>query len=104
VTWAAILVLAAGAYACKAVGLVALGGRRMPEAFGRVLVLVPAALLAAVAAVDTFSVPGPALALDARAVGVAAGGVAAWRRAPFPVVIALAAIATVIVRRVGGAG
>jgi hypothetical protein len=36
--------------------------------------------------------------VDARAAGVAAAIVAAWRRAPFPVVIALGAIVTAVVR------
>ena len=37
---------------------------------------------------------GQATALDARAVGVAAAGIALWRRAPFVVVVLVAVAAT----------
>jgi hypothetical protein len=42
-----------------------------------------------------------ALVLDARAAGVGVAAVAAWRRAPFPVVIVLAAVVTAALRAWG---
>jgi hypothetical protein len=48
-------------------------------------------------AVQAFSF-GPELVLDARAAGLAVAGVAVWRRWPFLVVVALAALTTATVR------
>lgn len=99
-SWVTLLVLAAGAYACKAIGLVLLGGRRLPVWLTRVMALLPAALLPALVVVGTFAVGGRrALVLDARAAGVGVAAVAAWRKAPFPVVIVLGAVVTAVVRR-----
>jgi branched-subunit amino acid transport protein len=99
VTWLLVLSLAAGAYACKVVGLVVIGSRQLPAAVTRCLALVPAALVSALVVKDTFST-GTDLVLDARAAGVGVAAFAAWRRAPLIVVIALGAVVTVGVRRV----
>jgi branched-subunit amino acid transport protein len=99
VTWTLVLVLAAGAYACKVLGLVVLGGRPMPAVVERCLVLIPAALLPALVVQDTFGL-GRSLVLDERAVGVGVAAVAAWRRAPLIVVIVLGAGVTALLRRV----
>jgi branched chain amino acid efflux pump len=96
-SWALVLALAAGAYALKVLGLVVLGGRELPDPLVRCLGLLPAALLSALIAVQTFAV-GRHLVLDARAAGVGVAAVAAWRRAPFPVVIVLGAAVTAAVR------
>ena len=76
-----------------------IGSRRLPGVVSRCLALVPAALLTALVVKDTFST-GTDLVLDARAVGVAAAAVAAWRRAPLIVVLVVGAGVTVLVRRV----
>ena len=55
VTWTLVLTLAAGAYACKAAGLVVIGSRRLPPALERCLALVPAALISALVVMNTFS-------------------------------------------------
>jgi branched-subunit amino acid transport protein len=99
VTWALVLLLAAGAYACKATGLVVIGSRRLPPVVERCLALVPAALISALIVKDTFST-GTELVLDARAVGVGVAAIAAWRRAPIIVVITLGAVVTAVVRQV----
>jgi uncharacterized membrane protein len=99
VTWTLVLALAAGAYACKVTGLLLLGGRVLPAPVMRCLALIPAALVAALVVKDTFSV-GRDLQVDARAAGVAIAAVAAWRRAPFVVVIALGAGVTAAVRAI----
>jgi hypothetical protein len=100
VSWAAVLGLAAGAYALKLLGLVGLG----PRARGRWLgaaALLPAALLPALIVVQTFGAER-SLVLDARAAGLAVALVAVWRRAPFVVVVVLAAAVTAGVRALGG--
>lgn len=91
-SWTAIAVLAAGAYAFKALGL-ALGGRRLPDSLNACIGLLPAALLPALIAVQTLTTEDRWV-VDARAAGVGAAIVAAWRRAPFPVVILLGAAVT----------
>ena len=88
-SWCLVLVLGAGAYACKSIGLVLVGDRQLRPVIDRCLALIPAALLSALIVKDTFST-GKHLVLDARASGVAVAVVAAWRRAPLVVVVALA--------------
>jgi branched-subunit amino acid transport protein len=102
-TWTLVLLLGAGAYLCKMLGLVVLGTRHLPPALERCLALVPAALLSALIVRDTFTT-GQEYVLDARAAGVAVAAVAAWRRAPLVVVIVLGVVVTALVRRVGAVG
>jgi branched-subunit amino acid transport protein len=97
VSWALLLALAAGAYALKALGLVVLAGRDLPDPMVRCLGLLPAALLSALIVVQTFAV-GRQLMLDARAAGVGAAALAAWKGAPFPVVVVLGALVTAVIR------
>jgi branched-subunit amino acid transport protein len=89
-TWPLLLALGGGAYALKALGLVVLGGRTLPPALSRCVALLPAALLAGLIVMQTFT-DGQELVLDARAAGVGAAAVAVWRRAPFPVVVVVGA-------------
>lgn len=98
-SWTLVLALGAGAYACKATGLVVLGSRRLPPVVERCLALVPAALICALIVSDTFST-GNELVLDARAVGVGTAAIAAWRRAPIIVVIVLGTAVTALARQV----
>ena len=96
-TWAAILAGAAGCYLLKLAGLSV--PRRVLEGdrSRRVADVLPVALLAALAAVQTFA-DGRHLVVDARAAGVAVGLVAVWRRAPFLVVVGLAAATAAALR------
>jgi len=64
-----------------------------------VLTLLPAALFGALIVVSTVG-GDRALVLDARVAGLAAAGVAVWRRAGFVVVVIAAAGATAAVRAV----
>ncbi len=96
-SWWVILALGAGAYGFKALGLVVLGGRTLPPRLQACVDLLPAALLPALVVVNTF-VTDRHLVLDARAWGVGAAAVAAWRKAPLPVVILLGAGVTAAVR------
>jgi uncharacterized membrane protein len=91
--WAAILIAAGGCYALKLAGLSVpqrvLDGVRVQ----RVALLLPVALLAGLISTQTFGD-----GVDARAAGLAVAGVAVWRRAPFLVVVALAAATTALLR------
>lgn len=96
-SWVAILALAAGAYAFKALGLLVLGPRASGGPALHVVALLPAALLAALIAVQTFAT-GTDLTVDARAAGVGVAAIAAWRRAPFVMVVVIGAAVTALVR------
>lgn len=97
-TWGLIIALAAVAFGFKVLGLVIIGSRELPAPLERCLTLVPAALLAALIAKDTFST-GHDLVLDERAAGIAVAVIAAWRKAPFVVVVVLAAATTALLRQ-----
>lgn len=87
-SWWLILALVAGSYGLKALGVTVLGGvaeRRLRP----VVSLLPPTLFAAMIVLMTFETGG-ALAIDARLAGVCAGCVAAWRKAPLIVVMAIA--------------
>lgn len=99
-SWWFVLALAVGAYAFKVLGFIVLGGRTLPPVLERCLALIPAALIAALVVKDTFST-GQDLVLDARAAGVVAAAVVAWRRAPLIVVIVVGAAVTAGVRALG---
>ena len=96
-TWTLVFLLAAGAYFFKALGLVVIGDRPLPPVLERCLSLIPAALIAALIFKDTFSI-GQHLQFDARAAGVGAAVVAAWRKAPLILVIVIGAAVTAAVR------
>jgi branched-subunit amino acid transport protein len=98
--WLAVVAVGAGTVAIKALGPVLLGGRALPERLRGVVELLAPALLAALVVVQTLGA-GRALVLDARAIGLAAAGVALWRRAPVLVVLVVAAGATALVRTLG---
>jgi branched-subunit amino acid transport protein len=99
VTWTLIILLTLGAYAFKVTGLVFLGGRSLPPMFERCLALIPAAVVTALVMKDTLTT-GQDLVLDARALGIAVAGIAAWRKAPLIVVIVLGAAVTALVRQI----
>jgi uncharacterized membrane protein len=92
-SWTPILVAAAGCYALKLAGLSipqrVLDGQRTQ----RVALLLPVALLAALIATQTFGE-----GVDAKAAGLAAAALAILARAPFLVVVAIAAATTALVR------
>ncbi|MET7641856.1 AzlD domain-containing protein [Streptomyces sp. NPDC005438] len=99
--WTAILLTAVGCYLAKWSGLVVPAGFLERPLVRRLAALVPVALLAALTAQQTFGGDG-ALAVDARAAGVGAAGVALLVRAPFLVVIGVAVAVTAGVRWLGG--
>jgi branched-subunit amino acid transport protein len=97
--WPALAGLAAGSYVLKAVGLFAIGDRRLAPVVVRFLALLPAALFGALIVVSTFG-GDRELVLDARAAGLAVAGVAVWRRASFVVVVVTAAATSAAVRAI----
>ena len=80
----------------KAVGYPTEFVAEMTEA-GFLTALIPAALFSALIAVQTVG-GDEALVLDARILGVGAGAVAVWRKAPFVVVVVVAMAVTALVR------
>lgn len=96
-SWWFVVALGAGAYALKVLGFVVLGGRTVPAMVGRCLALIPAAMIAALVVLNTFA-DGQHLQVDARAAGVGAAAVAAWRKAPLTIVIVVGAGVTAVLR------
>ncbi len=96
-TWAAIVVSSLGCYLLKLAGLSVPARWLEAPLVQRISALLPIALLAALAAVQTVAT-GTHLVLDARVAGVAAAIVALLLRAPFLVVVGVAAVVTAGVR------
>ena len=99
-SWAALLGLAAAAYALKAVAPLLAGDRTLRPAVTQALELVPVPLLAALIAVQTLD-GGERLVADARLPALGVAAVLVWRRAPFLVVV-LGAAATAALLRLAG--
>ena len=98
--WPAVIVGSLGAYLLK------LSGYLIPERvldnprLQRLTTILPIALLAALVGVQTFST-GDAVQVDARVAGLAAAIVALALRAPFLVVILVAAATAAVLRGAG---
>lgn len=98
-TWLVVVLVGAGTVAIKAAGPVLLGGRPLPRRLTGIVELLAPAVLGALVAVQTFG-DGQGLSIDTRIVGVAAAGIALWRKAPLLVVVIVAATATAVARLV----
>ena len=97
--WAAVIVASIGCYLLKRAGLsLAASLLERPEV-QRVAALLPVALLAGLVAVETFGADGR-LVVDLRLAGLGAGVIALVLRAPFLVVIVVAAATTAVLRAV----
>lgn len=95
--WAGLLVASAACYGLKLAGL-SLPARWLQDArIQRTVPLLPVALLAALIATQTFSV-GQHLVLDVRAAALGMALVAVLLRAPFLVVIVVAAATAALLR------
>lgn len=95
--WAAIAVTAVGCYLLKLAGLSVPGHVLEKPVVERIADLLPVALLAALIAVQVFAT-GPELVLDARVAGLLAAMVALLLRAPFIVVVLVAALTAALIR------
>ncbi|MFI5956502.1 AzlD domain-containing protein [Cryptosporangium sp. NPDC051539] len=99
--WLALGLAAAGCYLFKWVGLSLPSHWLDDPRVLRVAMMLPVALLAALVAVQTFG-DGRSLVLDARAAGIGVAAIAVLLRAPFLLVVVLAAATAAIVRAVSG--
>lgn len=97
-TWTVVLVASLGCFALKALGWAVPGRVLERERVRRGAVLMPLALLGALVVVQAFA-SGRSLQLDARAAGLAVAAVALVCRAPFLLVVALAAVTAAAVRQ-----
>ena len=98
--WAAVLAGSLGCYLEKLVGYFLPTAVLEHEGIRRVAGLLPVALLAALVTVQTFA-DGQSLVIDARLAGVAAAVVALLLRAPFLVVVLVAAVTSAVLRAIG---
>ena len=99
-TWPALLALAGGTYLLRVAGIALRGRVRLPARVERYVDLGATALLVALVATAAL-LDGSAFAGWARPAGVAVGALAAWRRAPFVLVVVLAAGTTAGLRALG---
>jgi branched-subunit amino acid transport protein len=98
--WALVIVVGVATVALKGAGAALVGGRALPARLQRMVALLAPGLLSALIVVQVFG-SGRSLALDARAVGLAAAAVALLCRAPVLVVVGAAAAATAAARAAG---
>ena len=99
--WPLVVALAVGIYVMRLLGMFVLRPKQA-ERIAPILNLVPIAVIAAVAVLQTFG-QGNHVVVDARFWAVAAVGVAVWRRAPSVVMAPLAAVVCALVRKWGWA-
>ena len=95
--WLAVLAGAAGCYLCKLAGLAVPQQVLDDPRTQRVAALLPLALLAALTATQALTT-GPHLILDARAPALAVAALAVLLRAPFLLIVALAAATAALIR------
>ena len=98
-SWTAILLLGAAAYAMKALGPVMAGGRMVRPDLAPTLELLAVPLLAALVLVQTLD-SGGRLVIDARVPALCVAALLVWRRAPFVVVVLAAAATAALLRAV----
>jgi branched-subunit amino acid transport protein len=98
--WTAIFVGAVSCYGLKALGLSLPKSVIEDRRVQKIATLMPIALLSALAAMQSLS-QGHHLTADARVTGVICAVVAILLRAPFLLVIAIAAAATAVARFLG---
>ncbi len=95
-SWTALSILAIGAYGFKLAGVM-FGVRLDTPPLQHSILLLPAALFAAVIALQTFE-RDTALVIDARVVGLVVAVGATWKKVPFLGVIVLAMMSTAVTR------
>lgn len=97
-TWWVVAIFAVGVYALRAGGAVLVDPQKLDPRSRRVLETLPLAIIAALVALATFSDDGE-LGLDARAAGVGAAALCAWRKLPMIITVVVAAATTAAVRQ-----
>ena len=98
--WPAVIIGSIGAYLLKLTGYVIPARVLDNPRLRRLTALLPIALLAALVGVQTFST-GTELQIDARLAGLAAAIIALVLRAPFLVVVLIAAVTAAVLRASG---
>jgi branched-subunit amino acid transport protein len=99
-TFLPILLLAAGTYAFRLSGTVLRGRMDVPERVRELMSMAAIVLLVALVATSAL-MSGQHFAGFALPIGVAVGGVLAWRKLPFVVVVVAAAATTALLRFAG---
>lgn len=99
-TLSVVLMLGVGTYALRLAGPLLRGRVRFSERSERLMSIASIVLLGAFVATSTVIESGEFAGL-ARFAGVAVGGVLAWRRVPFVLVVPAAAAVTATVRLLG---
>ncbi|MGB7448196.1 MAG: AzlD domain-containing protein [Ornithinimicrobium sp.] len=100
--WAAVLAACALSYGLKLSGYLVPERALADERVGRVTPLLPVALLSALILTQSLLDGGGQLTLDARAAGLGVAVLALMARAPFLLVLVLAALTAALVRMVTG--
>lgn len=95
--WTAVILTGVGAYLLKLAGLSVPSSWLERPLVHRIADLMPVALLAALIGVQVFAADG-GLAVDARVAGLLAAVVALLLRAPFIVVVFVAALTAALIR------
>lgn len=95
--WLPILAGSLGVYLFKLAGLSVPAAVLARPTVRRIAALLPIVLLSALIGVQTLG-SGQSIHIDARLAGVVVAGLSLWRRAPFLVVVVLAAATTAVVR------
>ena len=98
--WLVIALCAVVTVAIKAVGPVLMGGRELPAAFTRVVVLMAPALLAALIVTNALA-DGERLRVGADTAGVVASAAAFWRTGSVILTVAVAVVVTAGLRALG---
>ncbi|MDQ5975343.1 MAG: hypothetical protein QG661_2552 [Actinomycetota bacterium] len=98
--WMAVIAGSLGCYVEKLIGFLLPASVLERVSIRRITGLLPVALLSALVAVQTFA-DGQTLVIDARLAGVLAAVVALVLRAPFLVVVLVAAITAALLRSTG---
>ncbi|MHB8187444.1 MAG: AzlD domain-containing protein [Dermatophilaceae bacterium] len=101
--WSTVLLASGLAFALKLAGYLVPHRTLDHPVLSRMTAMLPVALLSALVAVQTFTGHGGGLTLDARAAGVAVAVTALLLRAPFLLVVILAAATAAILRALGWA-
>lgn len=97
VTWQVVVVLAAGIFGLRLLGMFVLSRGIAHPLLERLARLVPVTVIASVVALQTFT-RGRDLVVDARLLGLVVAAVLAWRKAPLLVVVLGAAAVTATAR------
>jgi branched-subunit amino acid transport protein len=95
--WLTVIVVGIATAGLKGAGSLILGGREPSQRFGQLIAYLAPTLLAALIATQIFT-SRQTLVVDARVFGLAVGAVALMLRVPTLLAVAIAAVATALLR------